>query len=712
MTTRPNPGPQETPYENSKGLSVNHGNTATTSYSPRGPLVFKMNIFFEEFKTPFSAVPFGQWKIDDYLPSAKHAMQLARERIKKLKSSSENTFRGFLIPYLESSKELDLISLVFFNLHAANTNDEMEQVAQEFSPLLTQFSNELLLDIGLFQKIKTTYENRDSQDLTTEERTILEEQYKSFVRNGALLGDTEKQKLCEIDQQLAKLKVEFGKNALHSKNQFVLQVTEEELEGIPQEDWDIFLNAGKERKLSGYAVSFDHSVYLPFMKGAEGRDLREKIYTEHAQTATRGEFDNRRICLKIIRLRRQRAELLGYSHHAAFVLEQRMAQSSQEVMEFLTDLKNKAAPKAKDEIKKLAKFAKDRDQIDEIRPWDFSFYSEKYKKQCLDFDDKVLRPYFKLENVIQGLFDVATKLYGLSFRENTEIPKYHEDVRAYEVMEKRNSAVCGVFYGDFFPRRSKRQGAWMCYYQKQSEKQIPHVAIVCQFAKSTPQRPSLLTHGEVLTLFHEFGHALHGLLSKCQYNVLSGPQVYWDFVELPSQLMENWAFEKECLDLFARHYQTGELIPQSLVEKIKRSQTFLEGYATMRQLSLGFLDMILHTMNPDELTDVVKEEAKIMQEFDLFHYRHPRACMSTTFGHIFNGGYSAGYYSYKWAEILDADVFEVFRSKGIFNPQTAKSFKDNILSKGGTEHPMVLYERFRGQKPNSSALLRRSGLTP
>ena len=672
-----------------------------------------MNIFFQEFKTPFSTLPFGQWQTADYLPSAQHAMQLARERIKKLKDSSENTFSGFLLPYLESSKELDMMALVFFNLYAANTNDEMEQVAQKFSPLLTEFSNELLLDTELFQKIKATYENRNSQKLTTEEHTILEEQYKSFVRNGALLGEIEKQKLCELDQQLATLKVEFGKNALQSKNQFVLQVTEEELQGVPKEDWDIFRNAAKERGLSGYAVTFDFPIYLPFMKRGENRALREKVYTEYGQTATQGEFNNLPICLKIIDLRKQRAELLGYSDHAAFILEQRMAKSSREVMEFLTDLKNKADPKARDEIRKLTQLAKDRDQIDELRPWDFSFYSEKYKKQFLNFDDEILRPYFKLENVIQGLFDVATKLYGLSFQENTEIPKYHEDVKVYEVIEKDSSQVCGIFYEDLFPRPSKRQGAWMCYYRKQSEKQIPHVSIVCQFAKSTSQRPSLLTHGEVLTLFHEFGHALHGLLSKCQYNVLSGPQVYWDFVELPSQLMENWAFEKECLDLFARHYQTGELIPQSLMEKIKKSQTFLEGCATMRQLSLGFLDMALHTMNPDELTDIMKKEAEIMQEFNLFHYRHPNACQSATFGHIFNGGYSAGYYSYKWAEVLDADAFEVFQKKGIFDQKTAKSFKDNILSKGGTEHPMVLYQRFSGGKrPNPSALLKRSGLTP
>ena len=668
-----------------------------------------MKVFFEKFDTPFETLPFGCWEIADYLPAAKHAIEKAKERIEQLKKLPENTFHDFLLPYLESSRELDLISHTFFNLHSANTNDEMEQVARELSPLLAQFSNDLLLDGQLFQKIKALHETRKSQNLTIEELTILEEQYKHFVRNGALLGQEKKSELCQIDERLAKLGVEFGKNALQAKNQFVHPITEKDLQGIPEENWEVFQNAAKERGLSGHAVTFDFPVYIPFMKGSDNRELREKIYTQYVRTATSGEFDNRELCLEILRLKNQRAKLLGHPYHASYVLENRMAKSSQEVMDFIQDLRDKAWDKALDEIKQLAQFAGLADD-DELRPWDFSYYSEKYRKQLLDFDDEILRPYFPLENVIQGVFDLATRLYQIKFRENTQIPKYHPDVKVYEVLDQESSQVCGILYGDFFPRPSKRQGAWMCHYRDQSHKQIPHVGIVCNFTKSTANKPSLLTHDEVRTLFHEFGHALHGLLSRCQYPMLSGTNVYWDFVELPSQMLENWAYEKECLDLFAKHYQTGEPIAPSLVRKIKQSQTYMAGYATMRQLSFATLDMVLHTTDPSELTGIIEIEENIMKEFDLFNYRVKNSSMCATFGHIFNGGYSAGYYSYKWAEVLDADAFELFREKGIFDSQTAKSFKDNVLSKGGSEHPMVLYQRFRGQKPSVNALLKRCGL--
>ena len=671
-----------------------------------------MKIFFEKFNTPFNTLPFGQWKVADYLPAAKHAIKLAQEKITQLKeSTAESNFRDFLLPYIDSTKELDLIAHTFFNLHSANTNDEMNQVAQELSPLLTEFSNDLLLDPELFRRVKETYDRRESQGLSIEEQTILTDQHKSFIRNGALLGAEDKQHLRKVDEQLAKLSVDFGRNALESVNQFVISIREDDLKGIPKENWDIFKNAAKEKNRSGFAVTFDLPVYLPFMKGCENRALREKLYSEFVQTATRGQFDNRRICQKIIHLRKKRAEILGHPNHASFVLDRRMAKTPQEVMDFLQDLKNKAQGKAYDEIKQLAGFAKKRDSIVQLRPWDFNFYGEKYKKELLDFDDEMLRPYFQLENVTQGVFDLASRLYQLRFQENHNIPKYHEEVKTYEVIDRQSSEVCGILYADFFPRPEKRQGAWMCAYQNQSETQIPHIAIVCNFTKSTDSRPSLLTHGEVLTLFHEFGHALHGLLSKCKYRVLSGPQVYWDFVELPSQIMENWAFEKECLDLFAKHYQTGELIPSSIIEKIKKSQTFLAGYATMRQLSFATLDMILHTMDPSQLSDIIETESNIMQEFDLFRYRLPGTSQCTTFSHIFNGGYDAGYYSYKWAEVLDADAFELFKERGVFDTQTAQSFRENILAKGGTEHPMVLYERFRGHRPKVLPLLKRCGLS-
>ena len=670
-----------------------------------------MKIFFEKLNTPFETLPFGQWEIADYLPAAKRAISLAYERVEELKNSSPDTFGSFLYPYLESSRELDLITGAFFNLHHSNTSDEMEQVAQELSPMLTQFSNDLLLDAELFQKVKGVYNTRDSQNLTIEEQTILEDQYKTFVRNGALLGEEDKQQLRKVDEKLAKLKLEFGKNALTVNNQFIRSVSEEDLVGIPKENWEIFQNAAQEKGLSGYAVTLDMPVYMAFMKGSENRSLREEVYIQFVQTATSGEYDNKNICTEIINLRRQRANILGYADHPAFVLERRMAQTSQEVMDFLQSLKEKAFPKAQDEMVQLSQFAKQRDSIEKFRPWDFNFYGEKYQKQLFNFDDEVLRPYFQLENVIEGAFEVAARLYNVSFKENSDIAQYHPEVKVYEVVDLKSSKVCGIFYTDFFPRSSKHRGAWCTYFRRQSQGKVPHVSIVCNFTKSTSTRPSLLTHREVSTLFHEFGHALHNLLSKCQYFALSGSQVYWDFVELPSQLMENWTFEKECLDLFAKHYQTGELIPASLVEKIKQSQSFLEGFATMRQLSLATLDMTLHTMDPEQIGDIIETERNIMKEFDLFHYRPANACMCTTFGHIFNGGYSAGYYSYKWAEVLDADAFELFKEKGIFDSQTAQSFRDHILAKGGTEHPMALYQRFRGRKPDISALLRRCGLS-
>ena len=673
-----------------------------------------MNIFFEKLQTPFETLPFEQISIDDYLPAIKKAMNLARERIQRAKNSSDRTFSGFVFDFLESSRELDLIVYSFFNLLSAHTNDKMEKVARELSPMVANFSNDLLLDGELFSCIKKVYENREAQNLTVEEQAILEDQYRCFVRNGAMLGEKDKKKLREVDTHLSQLGVEFGSNVLQAKNQYCLSLEKKDLEGIPKENWEMFENAASERGLSGYAITFDFPVYSAFMKDAEKRSLRESIYRDFVKTATSGEFDNRGICLEIVRLRKRRAHLLGYENHAAFVMERRMAQTPQRVLEFLDNLKESSLSKAKQEVKELLLFAKQRDGLDKLMPWDFSFYGEKYKKHLFDFDDSLLRPYFQLEKVIDGVFEVAFRLYGLRFKENSKISKYHEDVKAFEVSFEGSDKVSGILYGDFFPRLSKRQGAWMCSYREQCRDAIPHVGIVCNFTKSTSTKPSLLTHNEVLTLFHEFGHALHALLSECQYRALSGTQVYWDFVELPSQIMENWVFEKECLDIFARHYKTGEPIDKSLVNKIKKSRTFLEGYATIRQLSLATLDMTLHTKNIDGLGEdknsLLSLEKEIMGEFNLFDYWEEGASVCASFGHIFNGGYSAGYYSYKWAEVLDAHAFEVFQEKGIFDREAAESFQNNILSKGGTEHPMTLYQRFRKEKPDISSLLRRCDL--
>lgn len=672
-----------------------------------------MEVFFKKLNTPYETIPFDKLDIDGYLPAAKKAIELARERIEELKRSEKTGFDDFLVPYLESSKELDLIASVFFNLHYAETNDSMESVAGELSPLLAQFSNNLLQDKGVFFRIKELYEKtqENNQSFSVEERTIIEDQYKTFIRNGSLLSEDEKESVREIDERLAILGVEFGKNALQANNQFYLQLSEDDLEGIPQENWSIFKHAAEEKGLTGYAVTFDAPVYIAFMQGAQKRELRKKVYKEYVQRATSGDFDNREICKEIILQRRKRANILGYPDHSSFILERRMAKEPDEVIKFLNHLKKYALPRAKQEIEELSKFAKEGGLSENLMPWDFAFYSEKYKKHLFDFDDEVLRPYFKLENVIRGVFDVASRLYGIQFKENKDIAIYHQEVESYEVISGENQEVCGILYTDFFPRPSKRQGAWMCCYREQSEGNIPHIGIVCNFTKPTATRPSLLTHQEVLTLFHEFGHALHGLLSKCRYRFLSGTQVYRDFVELPSQMMENWTFEKECLDLFARQYETKEPIPQNLMDKLKQSRTFQEGYATLRQLSFAHLDMMLHQMKPESLDDILEVENKLMKEFDLFNFRYPRACMCTTFSHIFNGGYSAGYYGYKWAEVLEAHAFELFKKEGIFNPEIAKNFRNCILARGGSEHPMILYKRFRGEEPSIEALLDRSGLT-
>ena len=534
-----------------------------------------MDIFFQQLKTPYETIPFEQLNVDDYLPAAKRAMELAHSRIEELKKSHAVGFDDFLIPYLRSSSELNLISRIFFNLYSADTGDAMEKVAGDFSTLLTQFSNDLLQDSEIFSRIKKLYEDsQDNEDISVEQQSILEDQYRAFIRNGSLLNDDEKRAIREVDERLAKLKIDFGNNALQDKNKFCLPLRAEDLKGIPRENWEIFESAAREKGHSGYAVTFDAPIFMAFMKGVENRELREKVYLEYVQMATSGEWDNREICKEIIALRRKRALVLGYSDHPSFVLERRMAQKSSEVMEFLDNLKKYALPKAQQEVAELSKFAFERDSLEHLMPWDFSFYSEKYKKHLFDFDDEVLRPYFKLENVIQGAFEVASRLYGIRFQENRELSVYHQEVKVYEMIDGESLKVCGILYTDFFPRRSKRQGAWMCSYREQSEGEIPHVGIVCNFTRSTETRPSLLTHQEVLTLFHEFGHALHGLLSRCRYQFLSGTQVYWDFVELPSQIMENWAFEKECLDLFAKHCETGEPISRDLVDKLKQSQTF------------------------------------------------------------------------------------------------------------------------------------------
>ena len=570
------------------------------------------------------------------------------------------------------------------------------------------------MNAELFARIKTVYEQKESLNLTTEQATLLDKKYKSFSRNGANLAEDKKSELREIDKELSKLSLQFGENVLAETNAFQMHLTDEkDLAGLPEGTIEAARSLAKAQEKEGWIFTLDHPSYLPFMTYADNRELRKKMAIAFGSKGFQNnEFNNEEIVLKIVKLRQQRANLLGYATHAHFVLEERMAESPEKVMAFENDLLAKAKPAAEREFAQLTAFAKELDGIEQLEKWDGAYYSEKLKQQLFNLDDEKLKPYFQLEKVLNGAFDIAGKLYGLTFTEVFDIDKYHDEVMTYEVTNENNKLV-SIFYADFFPRKGKRNGAWMTSFKSQFVKdginERPHISNVCNFTKPTETKPSLLTFNEVTTLFHEFGHGLHGMLANTTYPSLSGTSVFWDFVELPSQVMENWCYEPEALALFATHYQTGEVIPQEYVEKIKESASFQEGLATLRQLSFGLLDMAWHGQDPTAITDLKTFETEQFKSTQLYPDVAENA-MSTAFSHIFQGGYSSGYYSYKWAEVLDADAFEYFKENGIFNKEIADKFKDNVLSKGGTENPMTLYKRFRGQEPKPEALLKRAGL--
>jgi peptidyl-dipeptidase Dcp len=613
-----------------------------------------------------------------------------------------------------SGQTLDRLSSIFFNLNSAETSDEMQKIAQEVSPLLTAFSNDISLNESLFHRVKAVYDQKDELTLTPEQATLLDKKYKSFARNGALLSEDKKARLREIDTELAKLKLTFGENVLAETNNYELYITNEgDLKGLPEGAIEMARSLAESKAKEGWIFTLDFPSYLPFVTYADNRELRKEISIAAGKKAFQNnEFDNQKITLQIAKLRYERANLLGYETHAHFVLEERMAQHPDQVKTFLNDLLAKAKPAAEKELAQLTAFAKELDGIEQLEKWDGPYYSEKLKQKLFNLDDEILKPYFQLENVLQGAFTIANKLFGLTFKEIDTIEKYHADVQTFEVVDDKNELVA-LFYADFFPRKGKRNGAWMTSFKPQyiqnGENERPHISNVCNFTPPTPTKPSLLTFNEVTTLFHEFGHGLHGMLANTTYPSLSGTSVFWDFVELPSQMMENWCYEPEALALFAKHYETGKIIPQDYVEKIKESASFLEGMATLRQLSFGLLDMAFHSTNPTDITDIKAFEKAAFEGTSLYP-DVAENCMSVSFSHIFQGGYSSGYYSYKWAEVLDADAFAYFQEKGIFNSEVATKFKDNILSKGGTEHPMTLYKRFRGQEPKPEALLKRAGL--
>ena len=674
-----------------------------------------MTILNKAFETPYNTAPFSKLKTEDFLPAFKIAIENAKTEIDTItENKAIPTFENTIEALDYSGEELDRISSIFFNLNSAETNDEIQKIAQEVSPLLSELSNDITLNEALFKRVKTVYDSKSNLQLTTEQETLLDKKYKSFSRNGANLSSDKKEKLRAIDKELSQLKLKFGEHILAETNQYEMHLTnEDDLSGLPDGAKEAAKQLAESKDKDGWLITLDYPSYIPFMTYADHRTLREKLSKAFGRKGFQNnDLDNQAIVIKIAQLRYERAKLLGYKTHAHFVLEERMAETPEKVKTFLNELLDKAKPAAKDEFKKLEDFAKGLDGIDQLQKWDSSYYSEKLKQKLFDLDDEQLKPYFKLENVIDGAFTVAKKLFGLQFEEINTIDKYHEDVLTYKVTDHEGELV-SIFYADFFPRAGKRNGAWMTSYKPQMIKkgvnERPHVSIVCNFTKPTKSKPSLLTFNEVTTLFHEFGHALHGMLANTTYPSLSGTSVYWDFVELPSQILENWCYEKEALELFARHYETGDVIPMELIDKIKASATFHEGMQTLRQISFGLLDMSWHGIDPSKIEDVKSHEVEAFGDTNLYP-DVAENCMSTSFSHIFQGGYSSGYYSYKWAEVLDADAFEYFKEEGIFNKTVADKFKTYVLSQGGTENPMTLYKKFRGQEPKPEALLRRAGL--
>ncbi len=663
----------------------------------------------------FDTAPFSQIKTTDYEPAFEEAIKQAKAEIQQIITNTDPpTFENTIEAMSFSGMQLDRISNIFFNLNSAETNEELQKIAQIVAPKLSAFGNDISLNPDLFKRVKQVFDTVDKSTLTTEQITLLDKTYKGFVRNGALLNDDQKAELREIDAQLSVLSLQFNENVLAETNAYQLHITnEEDLAGLPDGVIEAAKNLAEQQEKQGWIFTLDYPSYLPFVTYAKNRELRKEIAIANGKKGFQNnDYNNEQIVLKIVKLRNQRAQLLGYKNHAAFVLEERMAQNPEKVLSFLNDLLVKAKPAAQKEFEELTAYAKKLDGIDRLEKWDGSYYSEKLKQERFNLDDEALKPYFKLENVLNGAFTVAEKLFGLHFTEVFTVDKYHADVQTFDVTNDNGEKIA-LLYTDFFPRKGKRNGAWMTSFKSQWIKngvhERPHISIVCNFTPPTQSKPSLLTFKEVTTLFHEFGHALHGMLANTTYPSLSGTSVYWDFVELPSQIMENWVYQPETLALFAKHYKTGETIPQQYIDKIKESANFLEGMATLRQLSFGLLDMAWHSENPSEIKDLKSFENKQFETTKLYPDVAENV-MSTAFSHIFAGGYAAGYYSYKWAEVLDADAFDYFEQNGIFNKEIATKFKDFILSQGGTDHPMTIYKKFRGQEPSPNALLKRAGL--
>lgn len=673
------------------------------------------NPLLSDFITPYQTAPFNDIKPEHYMPAFLTAMEKGRSEIAAIiANSSAPTFSNTIETLENSGKLLGRISSIFFNINSAETNEDIQSIAREVSPLLSEYANDIWLNQALFNRVKQVYDGKDTLNLTTEQQMLLNNTYKAFVRQGALLNESDKMRYREITGELSKLTVEFGENVLAETNDYRLHITNEnDLAGLPGHVKEAAAMLAKSENKDGWLFSLQAPSYLAFMKYADNRALREELFKAYSSRGNRNnERDNKENILKQARLRLEKARLLGYKSHADYVLEERMAQSPEKVNTFLDELYEKSFSFASNDVKEVAAFAKTQGLKEPLQRWDFSYYSEKLKSSLFDLNDEMVKPYFELTRVTDGIFNLTNKLWGLTYKHNPEIPVYHSDVKAYEVYDK-DGKFLSVLYLDFHPRSSKQGGAWMTSYKEQfTENGInsrPHISLVCNFTAPTETKPSLLTYYEVTTFLHEFGHGLHGMLSAVNYESLSGTNVYRDFVELPSQIMENWAREKEWLQEVAVHYETGETIGDQLVDKIIAAGNFQSGYFTVRQLSFGFNDMAWHNLTNEIPSDVIAFERKAMERTELFPIVEGTS-LSTAFAHIFDGGYAAGYYGYKWAEVLDADAFAVFKQNGIFDKTTAESFRANVLSKGGTEHPMSLYVKFRGHEPSIQPLLERSGL--
>jgi len=674
------------------------------------------NPLVKPWNTPYQTPPFNSIKTEDYKPAILFALDEAKKDVNQIISNPEKpSFENTIIALEKSGSLLNRILSVFFNLNEAHTSEAFQKIAEEITPELTKYSNDMNMNPELFARVKEVYDSRDDIPMTLEQRTLLDKTYKGFIKNGALLKGNDKDEYRKISEELSLLSLKYNRNNLAETNAYLLNITKKnDLKGLPQYAIDAAKETAKQKKMKGWVFTLHYPSYIPFITYAENRELRKEIWmASNLKGNNNNENDNKENVLRIANLRLRMAQLMGYKSYSEYVLVDRMAENPAKVMKFIDDLLKSSMPFAKNDLKQITEYAKQNGfNESELQRWDFSYWSEKLKNEKYSISPEMTKPYFKLENVKQGIFTLADKLYNLEFKENTSIEKYHPEVVVYEVKDKKTDKFMGVIYMDFFPRESKRSGAWMTSFREQyveNGKDVrPLIQMVCNFTKPTAKEPSLLTFDEYNTFLHEFGHVLHGLLSECNYTSISGTSVYRDFVELPSQILENWATEKEFLDQFAVHYKTGEKIPADLVQKIKDSENFLQGYMSVRQLFLGLVDMGWHTIESPISGNVADIERANTAHAELLPVV-PGSIMSTQFGHIFSGGYASGYYGYKWAEVLDADAYSVFKEKGIFNKEVAESFRKNILSQGGKKHPMELYKAFRGQEPTNKALLIRSG---